>query len=359
MAELRQILELWREARAQGEDICLATVVRVEGSTYRKPGARMLLTSGGRRAGTISGGCLEGEVQKKAWWLTESGPTVKAYSSFFDEDSEMPYGLGCGGTVHVLLERGEAAHQALTALEYGVERGAGLAFVTVIDTSSEHNVGTRLILAEDGYIFPRSTGDASNDDGWREPAEGAIHERKSCWPANEPALFVEYVAPPQALFVFGAGDDAKPVAEFAHRLGWRVTVADGRAHLVTKERFPLAEDVVLSQGFVEIPTDDRDAAVILTHSYEQDRAALRAILPRGLAYLGILGPRLRTERLIAEVAPEIGLDLDECRSRLHFPVGLDIGAKNPVSIALSITAEIHAVLENRAMVLRRAAAAHA
>ena len=107
MSELRQILELWRSARDHREEICLATIVAVEGSSYRKPGTRMLLTSGGGRVGTISGGCLEKEVQKIAWWLTRSGPTVQKYSTFVDEDSEIPYGLGCGGTVSVLLERGE------------------------------------------------------------------------------------------------------------------------------------------------------------------------------------------------------------------------------------------------------------
>src|SRR6202012_1750338 len=91
MSELRQIVALWCEAKARQEEVCLATVIRVEGSSYRKPGARMLLTSGGQRAGTISGGCLEAEVAKKAWWLTEKGPTVQRYSSFFDDDSSAPY----------------------------------------------------------------------------------------------------------------------------------------------------------------------------------------------------------------------------------------------------------------------------
>src|ERR1700733_9479893 len=161
MAELRQILELWRAARAQGDDVCLATVVRVEGSAYRKPGARMLLTSSGRRAGTISGGCLEGEVQKKAWWLTEAGSTVQRYSSFFDEDSEMPYGLGCGGTVHVLLERGEAADRTLSALAYGAEKRTGIAIVSVIDTDSPDTPGSCLILSDDGYVFC-----AKDANGW-------------------------------------------------------------------------------------------------------------------------------------------------------------------------------------------------
>src|ERR1700740_3070680 len=125
MAELKSILDLWKEEQQRKQEVCLATVVAVKGSAYRREGARMLITRGGRRAGTISGGCLEAEVQKKAWWLTESGSAVKRYSSFYDEDSEMPYGLGCGGTVNVLLERGEAADRVLAALDQGFNARKG------------------------------------------------------------------------------------------------------------------------------------------------------------------------------------------------------------------------------------------
>lgn len=353
MAELREILELWRTARAQGEDVCLATVVRVEGSSYRKPGARMLLTSGGKRAGTISGGCLEGEVQKKAWWLTEAGATVQQYSTFFDEDSEMPYGLGCGGTVLLLLERGEAVDRTLSSLEYGAQNRREIAIVTVIDANSAESAGVRLIVTDDGDIL------SGEDDGLhRELAEEAIQTRRSLWRDGEESLFIEYAPPPQALYVLGAGDDAQPLVEFAHRLEWVVTVIDGRSHLARPERFPLADTVVVSRNFDELAVRDRDAAVILTHSYEQDLAALRALLPRELSYLGILGPKARTARLVSDVGAGLELTPDECLSRLHSPVGLDIGAKDPVSIALSIVAEIHAVLERRVPHGKRNADAH-
>ena len=340
MSELQQVLKLWREARESGEEICLATVVGVEGSSYRKPGARMLMTSGGRRAGTISGGCLEAEVQKKAWWLTESGSTVQRYSSFFDEDSEMPYGLGCGGIVSVLLERDEIADQILAALEENLVLQRAIVFVSVIDANTPEQIGTRFIFTEDGRVLFESgaPGEAVA------LAEQAFRERRSLWRRGEKSIFVEYVASRVGLLIIGAGDDAQPLVEFAAKLGWRTTVVDGRLHLAARERFPLADRVLRS--FDELVLTDRDAAVILTHSYEQDRAALRALLPRALGYLGILGPRRRTERLLAEVAPEIGLTVEECLARLHSPVGLNIGAKDPTSIALAITAEIHAVIES-------------
>lgn len=334
MSEVRQILELWRQAKVSGEEVCLATVVRIEGSSYRKPGARMLLTRGGRRAGTVSGGCLEGEIQKKAWWLTEAGATVQSYSSFFDEDSEMPFGLGCGGTVTVLLERGAAAERVLTALDISETRRTGLGIVSLIDTNSRERSGTRAVVREDEVLFGAGCAELIG------LARQALREQRSFW---TDAFFAEYVPPPAGLFVFGAGDDTQPLVQFAHEIGWHVTVADGRSHLAARERFPLAHEVMAARPFRTVATGERDAAVVMTHSYEQDREALRSLLPRGLTYLGILGPRRRTERLLAEVAPEIGLSVEECFTRLHAPVGLNIGATTPVSIALAIVAEVHAV----------------
>src|SRR6202161_4838971 len=156
MSELRQILDLWKRASAAGsadraaEEICLATVVAIEGSAYRRPGARMLLTTAGQRAGTISGGCLEAEVAKKAWWLTERGPSVQRYSSFFDDDGDMPYGLGCGGTVIVLLERGAPAAASLDALRRSVEDRTESVIVTDTGTNSP---GTALILNDTGDVL--------------------------------------------------------------------------------------------------------------------------------------------------------------------------------------------------------------
>jgi xanthine/CO dehydrogenase XdhC/CoxF family maturation factor len=343
MSELRKILDLWRDARESGEEICLATVVEIEGSSYRKPGAHMLLTRGGRRAGTISGGCLEVEVQKKAWWLTESGATVQRYSTFFEEDSEMPYGLGCGGTVSVLFERGQNAHRVLAALEQSAESCAAVAIVFVIDADTSESVGSRLILSENGNALF----EASAPAGSLVLAQHALSERRSLWVQGPTSFFVEYVVPPTELFVFGAGDDAQPLVAFARALGWRITVVDGRSNLATKERFPLANQVFALRSLDDLALTERSAAVILTHSYEQDRAALQALLPRELAYLGILGPRRRTERLLKEVAPHLGRTLAECLLQLRAPVGLNIGAKDPASIALAIVAEIHAVIEGR------------
>ncbi len=307
----------------------------------------MLLTSSGQRAGTISGGCLEAEVMKKAWWLTKNGPTIQRYSSFFDDDSPMPYGLGCGGTVHVLLERGEAAHAVLNALDVNLSARRRLVVVTDTDRASTLRVqqvdGDELFQSRVKMIF--ETADL---------VEQAIREQRSFHATvssnNQTAeLFVEYVAPSPALTIFGAGDDAKPLADFAQRLGWHVTIADGRAHLARAERFPLADRLLVLDysgpaPLQQLDIDAEDAFVLLTHSYEQDRALLQQLLPYRPKYLGVLGPRQRTERLVREIASAIGMSSEECMGCLHAPVGFDIGAHSPESIALSIVTEIVAVL---------------
>jgi len=337
MSELKQILDLARRADAAKEDLCLATVVGIEGSAYRRPGARMLLTASGLRAGTVSGGCLEGEIAKKAWWLTAQGPALQRYSSFFDDDGDLPYGLGCGGTVIVQIERGEPAAACLGALRRSVEERSASVIVSSHDDAAP---GTVLILRDDGSVDWQRHDDARANALARE----ALSVRRS---RTEPGIFVEYVAPPQALWIFGAGDDAQPLVEFAAALGWHVTVADGRSQLLRHERFPQAAQVITLGNALGGPQPD-DAAVVMTHSYEQDREALRALLPLGIRYLGILGPRARTERLIGEVAPALGLSSDPCLARLHSPVGLDLGGHSPATIALSIVAELQAILAGRA-----------
>ncbi|MGC1156855.1 MAG: XdhC family protein [Acidobacteriaceae bacterium] len=349
MSELRQILDLWKSASTAREDVCLATVVAIEGSAYRRPGARMLLTSTGRRAGTISGGCLEAEVAKKAWWLTQQGPSLQRYSSFFDDDGDMPYGLGCGGTVIVLLERGEPAVHVLDALRRSVDERTVSVIVTSTSTNSP---GTALIVNEAGEVLYARPPNSDLVPLARE----ALQTGKS---SHTSEYFVEAIAPPPAVFIFGAGDDTLPLADFAWSLGWHVTIADNRSNLARPERFPRADRVsTLDAAVAHIAP--ADAAVIMTHSYEQDRETLRALLPRDIKYIGLLGPRRRTDRLLDEIAPTIGLTVAECMARLHTPVGLDLGGHSPASIALAIAAELQAVFAGReARMLSSAPALHA
>jgi len=357
MAELDQITSLWKEGRAAGADLCLATIVRTEGSSYRKAGTRMLLCSDGRRAGTISGGCLEAEVQKKAWWLTEDGPSVQRYSSFFDDDTDVPYGLGCGGTVWLLLERGPVVDATLAAIVSGAEKHRSCAIGIAMESGASQTdaslsslsavtrspvtrpPGTRLILSHDGYIL------------WADdpPVEmehllhGCLRQKSDDW-EQEFALFGDYIAAPQRLFLFGAGDDAQPVAAFAAALGWQVIVLDGRANLATSQRFPSAREVRVlptepETGEQTLGIGADDAVVVMTHSYTQDHAILQRLRDTHVGYLGVLGPRQRTRRLMQDGGPAALADI-------HSPIGLKIGARGPAEIALAIIAEIQSVMSS-------------
>ena len=363
--ETRQILKLWRAASAAGEECALATVVRVEGSSYRKPGARMLITRAGRRAGTVSGGCLEAEVARKIWWLARSGPHVQDYTTSFDEDTLPSYGLGCNGTVTLLLERASGAADVFAALGGSIEERRSSAIATVIGTDHpDVPLGARLVVADSLANQPTGIDARRSPEDLRRQlldfAQETLRTKESSASAvlfqgRELNVFSEYIAPPPALFVFGAGDDAQPVVHLAHSMGWDVAVADGRSNLATTARFPWADRIaVLDVAVPDVEDPLRnlrigpdDAAVILTHSYKQDVAILRSLLPRHLAYLGVLGPRRRTERIVDEVATSIGLDAEQAMRRIKSPVGLDLGAGSPQVIALSMIAEIQAVLGRR------------
>ena len=416
MGETAQIVALWRSCRAAGVPVALATVGHVEGSSYRNPGARRLVAGTGERAGTVSGGCLEAEISRKIWWLTAHGSRVEQYQSSLDEDmleeaGGIPWGLGCGGTVSILLERDPSA--VLQALADGLEQSRAAVVVAAL---TGETTGTRAVYRQqlDGNIPDLLTPGVLPGSAGAPPAQGELHAAATramagraslaldaaLHPTGEqPAYFVEYLAPAPRLSIFGAGDDAQPIAAFAESLGWRVAVADGRSHLLRRERFPLAAELRLlaftgaasplacvpavprpapapparplehspagsmpsGPGTVAIPlvtpgTTPGDLAVILTHSFEQDRALLAALLPEPLAYLGILGPRHRTLRLLAEVAPVLGWTVDDCIRRLRAPVGLDLGARDPASIALAIVAEMQATLTGRQVAVTRSVA---
>ncbi len=406
MGETAQILALFSRARARDERVCLATVVHVEGSSYRKPGARMIVTSGGERAGTISGGCLEAEVSRKAWWLTRNGPVVEQYQSSFDEDGGgLPWGLGCGGTVWVLLEQEPLA--VFAALEASLREGAPAVIVSRLGSAARASEapGTAAVIRHSRSSESEGPQHLRGvvADAFSARRSLALDEALNPSGSDLPSYFIEYLAPPPHLTLFGAGDDAQPVCRFAEALGWRLTVADGRSHLLRPERFPAAElrllhyddsgsapvvacglnegagavanaqiasatvvGTKLKDGLPDetarIPAVDPglapsgtglEFAVLLTHSYEQDRSLLAALLPRTLDYLGVLGPRHRTRRLIEEIAPTLGWTPEECFAHLHSPVGLDLGASDPAAIALAIVAELQATVTGRAVAVRR------
>jgi xanthine dehydrogenase accessory factor len=335
MMERRQIVRLWQ----QGGAAVLVTLVRTEGSSYRRPGARLLLGARGEYAGTISGGCLETEVLRKATWLVREGAVVERYSTMFDDTAEVPFGLGCGGVVDLLLEPADTAEcQALMAAQEGAIAGEE---VTVLTWLPNKDRGlARAVLAASGDFTFASKG--LTEPELMEARAGVLRQG---WVESMPEeMFVERIAAPQRLFILGAGDDAKPLVSMGALLGWSVIVMDGRAQLARAERFPEAERVVVvsSNSSDVLGIRPEDAVVLMTHSYEQDRELLAAVLPLRPRYLGLLGARHRSSLLVSEVAAKLGQTVAACCEQIYAPVGLDLGGDGPEAIALAVIAEVQA-----------------
>lgn len=318
MQERRNIVALWDK----GEAIAMVTLVRVEGSSYRRVGARLLLSANGEYAGSISGGCLEAEVMRKAAWMVRNGRAViQQYSTLFDDTAEIPYGLGCGGTVHLLIEpaKSSACELLIAAMRRSLQG---------------ERVGIVTCLPEEGALS-RSLVDSNE-------------VRVPCGDL-EAGCFTELLSPPQRLLVFGAGDDAQPLVRMASLLGWRSQVIDGRAQWARAERFPEAESVCVAGNIAQarIQAHPDDAVVIMTHSYEQDRNWLAELLPAAPRYLGLLGARHRSALLLAEVASLLEWDLSRVCGGLFAPIGLDLGGDGAEAIALATLAEIQARCEGK------------
>lgn len=330
-----------------GERGVMATVVNVRGSAYRRPGARMLMLESGVRLGSVSGGCLEGDLSRKAAWWTSSGkPALRAYDTSSDDDAVWEFGLGCSGVIEVLLERMEAP-ETIAFCEFvgqaSQTRTGGLALTVIRNTEgSELQIGDRIwglnVWQGSERLLARM--------GGFEKAIAEARGRKANLVAHleDVSVFVEWFGPLPRLVVFGAGHDAQPLVEMASAAGFAVTVADGRPAYVCRERFPAAERVVLlppSSDIAGLELNGDAMVVLMTHNYPQDIRLLRQILPVGPRYLGMLGPGKRAARVFEALGETPDM------ATLHAPVGLDIGAETPHAIAVSILAELHCVLAGR------------
>lgn len=353
MTDFEHILPLWTELESTGADYVLATVVSVEGSSYRRPGACMLLAQDRRRAGTVSGGCLEAEVAKRAWWLTENGASLERYSTL-EDDGDLPYGSGCGGVVYIFLERRATAGPLLHAVQGAFNAREPLAISVFLDGPCK---GMRAFAGRSAPTTQHTVLQALASESL---AARHSFERTVSIDGRPNRIWADYRPARPGLWIFGAGDDAKPLVRFARELGWYVVVADGRSHLATSARFPLAHRVLTLPILTLLDSSDpqvallpSDAAVLVTHSFDQDTRILAFLLgaTRSFeqAYIGVLGPQRRTREALAEAAALIGLAPEPDRierwlSQVYAPTGIDLGADTPASIALSILAEIQQTL---------------
>jgi len=375
MNDLSSLLCALDKAQADQQETVIATVVKVEGSAYRRPGARMVIAQMGDATGTVSGGCLESDVSKKAWWLTASGkPSIRSYSTGEDDDeleeAELSFGLGCNGTVHILFERvrPQAASLVVDVLREVRSSGNPAALATVIGSHSERQtaIGERVALALGGEL------QVEMRERWlaqrvAEDLQSVLDARRSATRTYEGQggdieVLLEYIPAPRRLVIFGAGHDASPLVSMARLQGWLITLIDARPHFARAQRFPDADRVLAAplEPMPELAEIIADAAVVvMTHSLTQDRHWLGLVLEGTPRYIGQLGPRSRTERLLDELPAH--LRRTAAAAQLHYPVGLDVGGDTPDSVALSILSEINAVFNGRdgGMLKHREASIHA
>ena len=259
------------------------------------------------------------------------------------------FGLGCNGVVHVLFERIDSPDAcdltAFLAKNRSARRGAAVATVVGVKDASRAQLGQRLLVETSGAVGGSLKGSELEPEIADHASACCVCQRSFLAHLSDCDVFVEWVAAPVPLVIFGAGHDAIPMVKFAKELGWHVTVADGRANYAKRERFPDADQVVVlgrEDVLAGIEITRETVVVFMTHNYPMDVVLAENILPYKPRYLGLLGPKSRGEKLLAEAAkPTRGVDV-------HAPVGLDIGAHTPEAIALSILAEIQASLAGRA-----------
>jgi xanthine/CO dehydrogenase XdhC/CoxF family maturation factor len=357
MKELLKIVNEADAARTAGKSVALATVVGIEGSAYRLPGARMLIVDGKWTAGSISGGCLEDDVVLRAQQaVAQEAPSVAVYDTTSDDDIVFGVGLGCKGVITILIEPILGERTAVDFVRFAKdcleERTPGTV-ATVIRTEGETSarVGARLLASGGGV--QSEIGDAALEGA----LERSMRERSGnslehvALPRGAALVFIERIEPPTPLVVFGAGHDAMPVVRLAKDVGWHVTLVDHRPAYATAERFPEADRIVVgtpAEALRQLDLESDTLALVMTHNYLRDLELLERLLPSPVRYLGLLGPRRRTDQILADLKEKGRAPAEDQLKRLYAPVGLDIGSEGPTEVAMSIIAEMQAVMTKHA-----------
>jgi xanthine dehydrogenase accessory factor len=336
--ETAAILERVTHLAQTGGSAALATVVRISGSAYRRPGAKFLVEEDGRTQGGLSGGCLEADVREVGFRAMRSGsPRLLHYETGSNENTVWGLGLGCEGAVDIFVQPAGS--------EYA--RGIGARVRQLLLGSVPFAICTLVEGPLTGSAAVWGQGSllgAGMDAQLAEAASPLVEQGESGLVKIGPhTVFTDVLSPPPALVVFGGGDDARPLVALAVETNFDVTVVDHRSAYLTHQRFPPPARLVLrraSDGVQGLGLGRRHFAVVQTHALAHDRDWLRELLQQPLAYLGLLGPRARKESLLKELGVTDG-------ARLFAPVGLDLGADGPEQVAVSIVAEMLAVLNGR------------
>jgi len=361
MKETEDIIRSFKKAQQQNKKTALATVVHVEGSSYRRPGARMLVTEDGELTGAISGGCLEGDALRKALLaINQQQNKLVTYDSM-DDDNTIGIQLGCNGIVHILFEPIDPAKEnnPIALLEKISAQTSNAVLATLFSLDSARAQPGTCIVATKGYYYSNAGVDSlqiviekdvtnvfeSNTSLIKEyPLAG--NKSISC--------FIELIKPPVELVIAGAGNDIFPLAQMADVLGWHATIVDGRKTHANTNRFPLAKKIIVgkpAEALQKIAISEQTVFVLMSHNYNYDLAMLKELINTACNYIGVLGPKKKLEKMLGELQQQ-GIEISNTQ-KIYGPVGLDIGAETAEEIALSIMAEIKAVLANKNAVTLR------
>jgi xanthine dehydrogenase accessory factor len=339
---LTQLVRYYESARGRHQAMVLATILRTEGSTYRKAGARILIGEDGSSSGLLSGGCLEVSLREHALQVLARGrPKRVWFDSRNDDDPVWGLGMGCEGAMDVWLEPLSAANGFFPMpflTQCWSTRSAGTVATIVGGDALEGELGR--------HSDPAATQDAlgSGLQSCQSPVPRLLR-----WEFEGRSLEV-FTAPvelPTQVLLCGAGRDAIPVHVFVAALGWSVCVYDHRPAYATGENFPQARQVILGRPEElgeRLDLQQFDAAVIMSHHLQSDVVYLDALALAELKFIGLLGPAARRARILSDLKRPLG----DIERNLYGPVGLDIGGSTPESIALSIVAQMHAALSGRA-----------
>jgi xanthine dehydrogenase accessory factor len=354
--EIQDIIKAFDMAQQQGRQTALATVVHVDGSSYRQAGARMLVTDEGQLTGAISGGCLEGDALRKALLvMSQQKPMLVTYDTSDEDDAKLGVGLGCNGIIHILIEPIDASieNNAINLLKKIIAKRQKAVLLTVFDMEDRkgNQPGTCFVYNENdesaGQVDPSFLRLVLQADAKQALQQQVSTTKKYTAEAESFTVFSEYIQPPVSLVIIGGGNDVMPMVQMANILGWHTTVVDGRANYATAARFPTANKVLISKPdkvLEQITIDEQTVFALMTHNYNYDLAMLKQLVNTKVVYTGVLGPRKKMERMMSEL--DVTLTKEQLSS-IYSPVGLNIGAETAEEIALSVLAEIKAVLAQR------------
>jgi xanthine/CO dehydrogenase XdhC/CoxF family maturation factor len=352
MKEIKRILDVYEQVDLSIRNVALATVVYVQGSAYRRPGARMLVTDDGRWEGAISGGCLEGDALRKARQVMLDGePMVVRYDTMDDDANSLGVGLGCNGIIDVFIEPIDPnrVDNPIALLREFVRHRDRRVIATVFQSiwGTDLKDGARFVLTESATD---DIPDWLSKDMAQVMQTGKPLTTTYAVGDGTADVFLERIDPGIELIIFGAGYDTVSLVRLATELGWSVTITeDCIAHLSPK-RFPAATCLLYANADAvtdKLTFTDRTAAVLMSHNYNYDRDVLTSLLATDVPYIGVLGPRKRFDKMQTEWRNAGKHFSSLTQDRVHSPIGLDLGAETPDEIALSILAEIKAFFSQK------------